>query len=72
MRQGVSRLTIKKYAEEKYNIDVIGVNLSQLNRAITSGAEGGLFYLPKGPSGKVKLAPKVKAASATKEVRVLF
>jgi histone H1/5 len=67
----VSRLTIKKFAEEKYNVDVSGVNLSQLNRAIASGTEGGLFYLPKGPSGKVKLAPKVKA-SASKEVGCLL
>ena len=46
-----------------------GLNLSQLNRAITSGTEGGIFVLPKGPSGKVKLAPKAKPlTSASKEV----
>ena len=46
-----------------------GVNLSQLNRAITSGTEGGIFLLPKGPSGKVKLASKAKPlTSASKEV----
>lgn len=67
----MSRLTIKKYAEETYGLEVAGINLSQLNRAIASGAEGGLFLLPKGPSGKVKLAPKVKA-SASKEVCVLL
>ena len=44
-----------------------GTNLFQLNRAITSGAEAGIFALPKGPSGKVKLAPKTKP-SASKEV----
>jgi histone H1/5 len=61
---------------------------SQLNRAITHGAEKGTFVLPKGvtphlvmssdssnhqspsqgPSGKIKLAPKVKS-DAAKEVR---
>jgi histone H1/5 len=44
-------------------------NLSHLNRAITHGAEHGLFVLPKGPSGKVKLAPKT---SSTKEVNEIF
>jgi len=57
-RQGVSRNTIKRYAEEVYKIDVSGTNLYQLNRAIASGTDGGIFVLPKGPSGKVKLAPK--------------
>jgi len=67
-RQGVSRNTIKRYAEEAYKIDVSGSNLSQLNRAITSGVEGGIFILPRGPSGKVKLAPKAKPlTSASKE-----
>ena len=45
-----------------------GLNLSQLNRAITSGTEGGIFVLPKGPSGKVKLASKAKPlTSGSKE-----
>jgi len=67
-RQGVSRNTIKRYAEEAYKIDMTGLNISQLNRAITSGAEGGIFLLPKGPSGKVKLASKAKPlTSASKE-----
>lgn len=45
-------------------------NLSLMNRAITHGAEHGDFVLPKGPSGKVKLAPK-KSSSAAKEVRFI-
>ncbi|PPQ63352.1 hypothetical protein CVT24_006725 [Panaeolus cyanescens] len=65
-RTGVSRSAIKKFAEEKYKVEMNASNLSQLNRAITSGAETGVFALPKGPSGKVKLAPKAKA-SASKE-----
>ena len=47
-----------------------GLQTSQLNRAIASGADEGIFSLPKGPSGKVKLAPKVKSAPA-KEVSLL-
>ena len=46
-----------------------GTNLSQLNRAIASGTDGGIFVLPKGPSGKVKLAPKATPLiSGSKEV----
>ncbi|THH33026.1 hypothetical protein EUX98_g1168 [Antrodiella citrinella] len=59
-RSGVSRSTIKKFAEEQYKLEMNGLQNSQLNRAITTGAEQGVFQLPKGPSGKVKLAPKVK------------
>lgn len=44
-------------------------NVSLLNRAIAHGESTNMFVLPKGPSGKVKLAPKDKA-SASKEVRV--
>lgn len=44
-----------------------GLQNSQLNRAISSGAELGIFHLPKGPSGKVKLPPKVKS-NVLKEV----
>ncbi|KAF8845017.1 hypothetical protein BDN67DRAFT_962502 [Paxillus ammoniavirescens] len=39
---------------------------SHLNRAITHGADKGNFVLPKGPSGKVKLAPK-KIGGVAKE-----
>lgn len=48
-------------------------NLSHLNRAITAGADKEIFKLPKGPSGKVKLAPEAKAAAvaAAKEVTPL-
>lgn len=44
-----------------------GSNQYQFSRAISSGVEGGIFVLPKGPSGKVKLAPKAKA-DPSKEV----
>ncbi|KAE9406360.1 hypothetical protein BT96DRAFT_810826 [Gymnopus androsaceus JB14] len=66
-RTGVSRPAIKKFVESKYKIDVNASTNSQLNRAITSGSEKKIFVLPKGPSGKVKLAPKV-SHDAAKEV----
>ncbi|KAI0003327.1 hypothetical protein BJV74DRAFT_764723 [Russula compacta] len=68
-RTGVSRSAIKKYAEEKYKLDMTSAsNLHQLNLALTRGAEKETFVFPKGPSGKVKLAPKRSRASVdTKE-----
>ncbi|KAF8964662.1 hypothetical protein BDZ97DRAFT_1660021 [Flammula alnicola] len=70
-RAGVSRPTIKKFVGDKYHIDLNAAAASQLNRAITTGNEKGIFLLPKGPSGKVKLAPiggRPRADSA-KEVK---
>ncbi|KAJ7343669.1 hypothetical protein DFH08DRAFT_702130 [Mycena albidolilacea] len=66
-RGGVSRPTIKKFVESKYKVELNPSTASQLNRAITSGSERGTFVLPKGPSGKVKLTPKVRGEAA-KEV----
>jgi histone H1/5 len=45
-------------------------NLHQLNLALNRGADKETFVFPKGPSGKVKLAPKrpPKAAADAKEV----
>lgn len=59
-----------QYAEEKYKLDMTSAsNLHQLNLALTRGAEKETFVFPKGPSGKVKLAPKRPKVSAdTKEV----
>jgi hypothetical protein len=59
-----------QYAEEKYGLDMTSAsNLHQLNLALTRGAEKETFVFPKGPSGKVKLAPKRPKVSAdTKEV----
>ncbi|KAJ6546499.1 hypothetical protein DFH09DRAFT_1281896 [Mycena vulgaris] len=64
-RQGVSRIAIKKFAEDNYKLST-PAHLSQLKRAITSCVESGVFVLPKGPSGCIKLAPKARA-DATKE-----
>ncbi|KAF9009419.1 hypothetical protein BDQ17DRAFT_1060734 [Cyathus striatus] len=68
-RTGVSRPQIKKFVETKYKIEFGAAQNTQLARAITTGAEKGIFVLPKGPSGRVKLSPKSKApdASASKE-----
>ncbi|KAH9854060.1 hypothetical protein C2E23DRAFT_80286 [Lenzites betulinus] len=72
-RSGVSRSTIKKFVSEKYGLDATSaVNVSHLNRAITNGAEEAIFALPKGPSGKVKLAPKPKPAPANEVSRSSF
>jgi len=57
-RQGVSRPHIKKYVEEQYNLQIGNAQNTQLARAIATGAEKGIFVLPKGPAGKVKLPPK--------------
>jgi hypothetical protein len=59
-----------QYAEEKYKLDMSSAsNLHQLNLALSRGAEKETFVFPKGPSGKVKLAPKrPKTAADAKEV----
>ncbi|KAG2116525.1 uncharacterized protein F5147DRAFT_347348 [Suillus discolor] len=56
-RHGVSRPAIKKFIDSKYHLEINPLASSQLNRAIHHGADKGTFVLPKGPSGKVKLAP---------------
>ncbi|KAF8507258.1 hypothetical protein JB92DRAFT_2587190, partial [Gautieria morchelliformis] len=66
-RGGVSRPTIKKFLETKYGLDISASTVTNINRAIAHGAEKGFFALPKGPSGKVKLAPKARS-DAGKEV----
>jgi hypothetical protein len=59
-----------QYAEETYKLDMTSAsNLHQLNLALARGAEKETFVFPKGPSGKVKLAPKRPRVPAdTKEV----
>ncbi|KAL4076968.1 hypothetical protein V8B97DRAFT_1915158 [Scleroderma yunnanense] len=69
-RQGVSRPHIKKYVEERYQLQIGNAQNTQLARAIATGAEKGIFVLPKGPSGRVKLPPKTSRpadTSASKE-----
>ncbi|KIK31269.1 hypothetical protein PISMIDRAFT_139234 [Pisolithus microcarpus 441] len=57
-QNGVSRPTLKKFVEFNYHLVMSPTTTGQLNRAITVGTEKGNFVLPKGPSGKVKLAPE--------------
>lgn len=65
-RHGVSRPAIKKFVDSKYHLEMNPLASSQLNRAIHHGADKGTFILPKGPSGKVKLAPR-RHTEAAKE-----
>ena len=71
-RAGLGRPTIKKYIHSKHPqtaaIPAASFN-NHISKAIVRGAEKKVFTLPKGPSGKVKLAPKTKPAAETKEVR---
>lgn len=62
-RHGVSRPVIKKFVDSKYHLEMNPLASGQLNRAIHHGADKGKFILPKGPSGKVKLAPRPTEAA---------
>ncbi|KAJ7805351.1 hypothetical protein B0H14DRAFT_3485223 [Mycena olivaceomarginata] len=64
-RQGVSRPQIKKFVESKYKLTIGNAQNAQLSKALTTGTEKNIFVLPKGPSGRVKLAPKAKPANAS-------
>ncbi|KAG8807039.1 hypothetical protein FRC18_005775, partial [Serendipita sp. 400] len=59
VRDGVSRPTIKKFIETRYGLEMNGLTVSNINRAIINGEKKGVFLLPKGASGKVKLAKGV-------------
>ncbi|OBZ75625.1 hypothetical protein A0H81_04493 [Grifola frondosa] len=52
VRTGVSRTLIKKYISEKYSIEFTNANLALLNRAITTGAEDGIFVLRRAHPAK--------------------
>ncbi|OAV86527.1 hypothetical protein PTTG_29856 [Puccinia triticina 1-1 BBBD Race 1] len=60
VRGGVSRPAIKKYLAFRFKVLDTPANIARLNKAIARGAEKGVFSLPKGASGKVKLAKPVK------------
>ncbi|KAG5639622.1 hypothetical protein H0H81_010824 [Sphagnurus paluster] len=49
-----------QFVEGKYRIALDNAAANHLNRAISSGNEKGTLYLPKGLSGKIKLAPKAR------------
>ncbi|KIM49453.1 hypothetical protein M413DRAFT_21676 [Hebeloma cylindrosporum] len=64
-RIGVSRPQIKKFVEKKYKLEIGAAQNTQLSKAINSGSDKGVFVLPKGLSGRVKLAPKSKPADTS-------
>ncbi|KAJ7482079.1 hypothetical protein B0H11DRAFT_2232674 [Mycena galericulata] len=64
-RQGVFRPQIKKFVEMKYKLSIGAAQSTQLSKALAAGSEKNIFVLPKGPSGRVKLAPKAKSADAS-------
>jgi len=64
---GVSRQTLKKFAQDKYTLEPTGSNVLNLNHALSYGVQKGLFVFPKGPSGRVKLAPKGNPGRAKNE-----
>lgn len=68
-RHGVSRPVIKKFVDSKYHLEMNPLVSSQLNRAIHHGADKGKFVLPKGPSGKVKLAPRTHIEAAKENAK---
>lgn len=74
-----------RFVEETYKLEMGNAQNTQLGKAIAVGSEKGVFHLPKGfkfrfswflrlsilvgPSGRVKLAPKVsKVNDDAKEV----
>ncbi|KAJ7694207.1 hypothetical protein B0H17DRAFT_932149 [Mycena rosella] len=67
-RQGVSRPQIKKFVESTYKLSIGTAQNTQLSKALATGSEKNIFVLPKGPSGRVKLAPKGPADASAKEV----
>ncbi|ORY24390.1 hypothetical protein BCR39DRAFT_547036 [Naematelia encephala] len=62
-RTGVSRPQIKKFLVDTYKIDMSSAsNVNNLSNAIKRGAGKGYLTLPKGASGRVKVAAKKPAA----------
>ncbi|WFD23458.1 hypothetical protein MEQU1_002149 [Malassezia equina] len=65
-RLGLGRPTIKKYILAKHpdtgRLPLASFN-TRFNQAITRGEEKGVFLLPKGVSGKVKVSAKAKPAA---------
>ena len=41
---------IRRFVETTYNLDLGPAQVTQLNKAISNGADKGTFYLPKGMS----------------------
>lgn len=70
VRAGLSRPALKKWIHATYPHTAQASDASfstNLSRAIATGEEKNVLLLPKGPSGKVKLAPSAKPkAKSTK------
>ncbi|OWZ52140.1 histone H1/5 [Cryptococcus neoformans Tu259-1] len=67
-KKGVSRVSIKKYLEDKYKLDMSAAgNTSNLNGAIKRAVEKNELALPGGPSGRVKLVAAAKPKAAEKK-----
>lgn len=69
-RSGLGRPTIKKYILSKHpdtgKVGAAAFN-THINHAIARGESKGVFNLPKGASGKVKLSAKGRAPAAEKK-----
>lgn len=63
--QGADGSVGAEFMESRYGLEMTSLTVANINRAILKGQEKGVFELPKGPSGKVKLAK----AAEDKEVR---
>ncbi|KAJ7802108.1 hypothetical protein B0H14DRAFT_2893483 [Mycena olivaceomarginata] len=61
-RKGVSRPDIKKFVWEKYSraTPTGSSSCDHLNNAIRALVKSGKFVQPKGPSGRIKCAPKAR------------
>ena len=72
-RSGLGRPTIKKYILSKHpdtgKVGAAAFN-THINHAIARGESKGVFNLPKGASGKVKLSAKGRAPAAEKKPAV--
>jgi hypothetical protein len=56
---------LSRFLAATYKIDISSAsNVHNLNNAIKRGSETGALVLPKGNSGRIKLAPKVRAPHA--------
>ncbi len=63
--RGADAFVDVEFMESRYGLEMTSLTIANINRAILKGQEKGVFELPKGPSGKVKLAK----AAEDKEVR---
>lgn len=67
-RGGSSRQAIKKYIVSNFKVDETKVT-SQLNLALRRGSDKGVFILPKGPSGTVKVTKKEEKKKTKKVMK---